>query len=64
MAGRLSKADKLKPPTPENQEAADKWMETIGQVYEEIKSGCKANTLKKKREWNEDVFEDTIVLCY
>lgn len=64
MAGRLSKEEKLKPPTPENQEAADKWMETIGQVYEEIKSGCKANTLKKKREWNEDVFEETILLCY
>lgn len=64
MAGRLSKEQKLKPPTPEHQEAADKWMETIGQVYKEIKDGCKANTLKKKREWDEDVFEESIVLCY
>lgn len=64
MAGRLRKEDKLKPPTPEHQADADLFMETIGRNYEELKVGCRANQLKSNKPWSEDVFQDTILLCY
>ena len=62
--GRLSKEEKAKPISPENQADADLFMETIGREYDTIKDACRINSLKKGREWNEDVFQDTIVLCF
>lgn len=64
MAGRLRKQDKLKPPTPENQADADMFMKVVGEHYEELKTGCRANQLKANKPWSEDVFQDTVVLCY
>ena len=64
MAGRLRKEDKLKPPTPEHQADADLFMKTIGKNYEELKVGYRANQLKSNKPWSEDVFQDTILLCY
>lgn len=64
MAGRLPKSKKNKPIDPINKAVADEWMETIGKEYDTIKNACRINSLKKGREWNEDVFQNTIVLCY
>lgn len=62
--GRLSKEEKAKPISPENQADADLFMETIGKNYEALKVGCRANQLKANKPWSEDVFQDTVVLCY
>lgn len=62
--GRLSKEEKAKPISPENQADADLFMETIGKNYETLKVGCRANQLKANKPWSEDVFQDTVVLCY
>lgn len=62
--GRLSKEEKAKPISPENQADADLFMETIGKNYETLKVGCRANQLKVNKPWSEDVFQDTVVLCY
>ena len=64
MAGRLPKSEKNKPIDPNNKAVADEWMAVIGKEYETIKNACRVNSLKKGREWNEDVFQNTIVLCY
>lgn len=62
--GRLSKEEKAKPISPENQADADLFMETIGKNYETLKVGCRANQLKANKPWSEDAFQDTVVLCY
>ena len=62
--GRLSKEEKAKPISPENQSDADLFMETIGKNYEALKVGCRANQLKSNKPWSEDAFQDTVVLCY
>ena len=62
--GRLSKEEKAKPISPENQADADLFMETIGKNYEALKVGCRANQLKSNKPWSEDAFQDTVVLCY
>lgn len=62
--GRLSKEEKSKPISPENQADADLFMETIGKNYEVLKVGCRANQLKANKPWSEDAFQDTVVLCY
>ena len=62
--GRLSKEEKAKPISPENQADAYLFMETIGKNYEALKVGCRANQLKANKPWSEDVFQDTVVLCY
>lgn len=62
--GRLSKEEKAKPISPENQADADLFMETIGKNYEALKVGCRANQLKANKPWSEDAFQDTVVLCY
>lgn len=62
--GRLSKEEKSKPISPENQADADLFMETIGKNYETLKVGCRANQLKANKPWSEDAFQDTVVLCY
>lgn len=62
--GRLSKEAKNAPIDPNKRATADKWMETIGREYDTIKEACRINSLKKGRDWNEDVFEDSIVLCF
>lgn len=64
MAGRLSKEKKNQPIDPQKQAVADEWMKTIGEHYEEIKEGCRINALKQNKDWSEDVFSDSIVLCY
>lgn len=64
MAGRLSKEAKNAPIDPEKRAVADEWMTLIGNEYEKIKEACRINSLKQGREWNEDVFSDSIVLCY
>lgn len=64
MAGRLSKEKKNAPIDPNKRLIADKWMQTIGMHYEQIKDACRINSLKQRKEWKEDVFEDSIVLCY
>ena len=64
MAGRLPKSEKNKPIDPKNKAVADEWMKVIGNEYDIIKNACRVNSLKKGREWNEDVFQNTIVLCY
>lgn len=64
MAGRLSKEKKNQPIDPQKQAVADEWMKTIGEHYEDIKEGCRINTLKHNKDWSEDVFGDSIVLCY
>ena len=64
MGGRLSKAAKNAPIDPYKRDIADKWMKTIGEHYEAIKDGCRINALKQNKEWNEDVFGDSVVLCY
>lgn len=62
--GRLSKEEKAKPISPENQADADLFMETIGKNYEALKVGCRANQLKSNKPWSEDAFQETVVLCY
>lgn len=62
--GRLSKEEKSKPISPENQADADLFMQTIGKNYEALKVGCRANQLKANKPWSEDAFQDTVVLCY
>lgn len=62
--GRLSKEEKAKPISPENQADADLFMATIGKNYETLKVGCRANQLKANKPWSEDAFQDTVVLCY
>lgn len=62
--GRLSKEAKNTPIDPNKRATADIWMETIGREYDTIKDACRINSLKKGRDWNEDVFQDTIVLCF
>lgn len=62
--GRLSKEAKNAPIDPNKRATAHKWMETIGREYDTIKDACRINSLKKGRDWNEDVFQDTIVLCF
>ena len=62
--GRLSKEEKAKPISPENQADADLFMQTIGNNYEALKVGCRANQLKANKPWSEDAFQDTVVLCY
>ena len=62
--GRLSKEEKAKPISPDNQADADLFMETIGKNYEALKVGCRANQLKSNKPWSEDAFQDTVVLCY
>ena len=62
--GRLSKEEKAKPISPENQADADLFMATIGKNYEALKVGCRANQLKANKPWSEDAFQDTVVLCY
>ena len=62
--GRLSKEEKAKPISPENQADADLFMATIGKNYEALKVGCRANQLKSNKPWSEDAFQDTVVLCY
>ena len=62
--GRLSKEEKAKPISPENQADADLFMATIGKNYEALKVGCRANQLKSNKPWSEDAFHDTVVLCY
>lgn len=62
--GRLSKEEKAKPISPENQADADLFMSTIGKNYEALKVGCRANQLKANKPWSEDAFQDTVVLCY
>lgn len=62
--GRLSKEAKNAPIDPINQQAADEWMAEIGKSYDEIKKGCRANCLKRGLKFNEDIFQQTIILCY
>ena len=64
MAGRLSKAKKNAPIDPHKRSMADEWMKTIGEHYQWIKEACRINSMKQGRDWSEDVFEDSIVLCY
>ena len=62
--GRLSKEEKARPISPENQSDADLFMAIIGKNYEALKVGCRANQLKSNKPWSEDAFQDTVVLCY
>lgn len=62
--GRLSHADKEKPVDPVLRAVADKWMETIGREYEDIKNACRINAHKNDLEWSEDVFHSSIESCY
>lgn len=62
--GRLSKEEKSKPIDPENQKIADNWIKVIGDKYNTIKDACRINALKQNKEWNEDIFQDSIYLCY
>lgn len=64
MAGRLSKEAKNRPIDPQKRAVADEWMALIGREYDTIKEACRVNSLKQGREWNEDVFSDSIILCY
>lgn len=64
MAGRLSKEAKNAPIDPKKREIADEWMNIIGEHYEAVKEGCRINAMKQNKDWSEDVFGDSIVLCY
>lgn len=62
--GRLSKEEKLKPLDPINEAMAEVFLEKIGKVYNDIKEACRINSKKRRLQWAEDVFHDSIIKCY
>ena len=62
--GRLTKAQKLMPIEEGKRKIADEWLVTIGNCHAEIMEACRVNALKTGREWDEDIFSETILLCH
>lgn len=47
-----------------NKQAADKFLQFIGTIYEEYKVKFEQSCQKDRYKWDEDVYSDTIVKCY
>lgn len=48
----------------DNIKLADEWLGYIGTIYEEYKERFRASAHKEHREFDEDVYSDTISKCY
>lgn len=62
--GKLSREEKMKPIDPNLKQQADKWINEINSDFDEVMKACRANSVKRNINFNEDVFQETIILCY
>lgn len=62
--GRISDDEKNKPIDPVKKEHADYWIKYIDSIYEEYKIKFRTLCYKEKKEFNEDVYSNTILQCY
>lgn len=64
MAGRLSREEREKPIDPIKKDIADKWLIYINSIYNEYKSKFRLYCNSVRKEFDEDVYSETIVNCY
>lgn len=62
MAGRLSKAEKAKPP--QHEDIARHWLKVIGDNFDRYHEGFQKCARKQKLTFDEDEFQRTIIDCY
>lgn len=62
--GKLSREEKMKPIDPNLKQQADKWINEINSDFDEVMKACRANSVKRNIPFSDDVFQETIILCY